>query len=84
MKELTLLTWLTQLGLSVVVPLAGWIFLALWLHREFALGDWSIWVGVALGLISAIDGFVRSLKSLSSLAKQKEDPQPPVSFNDHD
>ncbi len=84
MKELTLLTWLTQLGLSVVVPLAGWIFLALWLRREFALGDWSIWVGVALGLISAVDGFVRSLKALSSLAKQKEEPQPPVSFNDHD
>lgn len=84
MKELTLLTWLTQLGLSVAVPLAGWIFLALWLRRQFSWGDWTVWVGIAFGLIGAIDGLVRSLKALSSLIKRSDDPQPPVSFNDHD
>lgn len=83
MKEITLLTWLTQLGLSVAVPLAGWILLALWLRKQFALGDWMIWVGVLLGLIGAIDGLIRSLKALSALTK-RSDPQPPVSFNDHD
>lgn len=85
MKDITLLTWLTQLGLSVALPLAGWIFLALWLHNQFSIGTWVIWVGVILGLIGAADGLWRSLKALSRLVKGKEsDLPPPVSFNDHD
>ena len=32
MKTVSLLPWLTQLGLSVALPLAGFIFLALWLR----------------------------------------------------
>lgn len=84
MKEITLLTWLTQLGLSVAVPLAGWIFLALWLQKQFTLGDWVIGVGIVLGLIGAIDGLIRSLKALSGFTKRSDPSQPPVSFNDHD
>ena len=84
MKEITLLTWLTQLGLSVAVPLAGWIFLALWLRKQYALGDWVTWAGIALGLLGAIDGLIRSLKALSRLTKRSDPPQPPVAFNDHD
>lgn len=83
MKEISLLTWLTQLGLSVVIPLAGWIFLALWLRSQFVLGDWIVWTGIGFGVISAIDGMIRTLKALSSMEK-RNDPQMPVSFNDHD
>ena len=53
MKELTLLTWLTQLGLSVALPLAGFIFLALWLRSQFGWGDWVLWVGIVLGFWGA-------------------------------
>jgi hypothetical protein len=84
MKEITLLTWLTQLGLSVVVPLAGWILLALWLRNSQGWGQWVIWLGIVLGMISAINGLIRSLKTLSALAKRSDPPQTPVSFNDHD
>ena len=85
MKDLTLLVWLTQLGLSVALPLAGFILLALWLRNALSWGDWVLWVGIVLGLISAIDGLRISLKTLSQLAKnKKEDTPPPISFNDHD
>ena len=84
MKDIALLTWLTQLGFSVAVPLAGWIFLALWLRKQFAWGDWVVWVGIALGFICAIDGLIRSLRALSSLTKRNDPPQTPISFNDHD
>lgn len=84
MKEVTLLVWLTQLGLSVALPLAGFIFLALWLRGQFGWGNWVLWVGIALGLISAMDGLYRSLKSLSRLVRKNEDTPPPVSYNDHD
>lgn len=85
MKDVTLLTWLTQLGLSVALPLAGFIFLAVWLHNQFAWGEWVLWVGTALGLISALDGLRQSLKLLTRISKNKaDDTPPPVSYNDHD
>lgn len=85
MKDLSLLIWLTQLGLSVFSPLAGCVLLAVWLHNGCGWGEWVIWVGAALGLLLAIDGLRNSLKLMTRLSKNKKDPgPPPVSFNDHD
>lgn len=85
MKDLTLLVWLTQLGLSVALPLAGFILLALWLRDTCGWGDWVLWIGIGLGLIGSIDGLRISLKALSQLTKRrKKDTPPPLSFNDHD
>ena len=85
MKDLNLLVWLTQLGLSVVFPLVGFTLLALWLRDSCGWGGWVLWVGIGLGLIMAIDGFRVSLKALERLSRKKGDESlPPVSFNDHD
>ena len=40
MKNVTLLVWLTQLGLSVALPPAGFIFLAVWLRDSCGWGGW--------------------------------------------
>ncbi len=82
MKEMTLLVWLTQLGLSVALPLAGFVLLALWLHRQFNWGEWIIWVGALIGVISAVSGLYQNLKILSRITKEKKDT--PVSYNDHE
>lgn len=85
MKDLSLLVWLTQLGLSVAFPLAGFILLALWLQERFGWGTWTLWAGIILGIICAIDGFRNSLKAMAQLSKNKKEQEiPPVSFNDHD
>ena len=85
MKDLTLLAWITQLGLSVSLPLAGFILLALWLRDSCGWGGWVLWVGILLGFAGAIDGLRISLKALSQITKRKkEDTPPPLSFNDHD
>ena len=84
MKEMTMLVWLTQLGLSVAVPLGGFVWLAVWLRDCFGWGDWVIWVGLALGIYCAVDGLRVSLKSLSRLSRPKKKEDPPVAFNDHD
>lgn len=85
MKDLSLLTWLSQLGLSVALPLAGFIFLALWLRNQFGWGNWVVWVGIVLGLVAALDGLRYSLKHLSRMSKSKAgEDSPPVSYNDHD
>lgn len=84
MKDLNLIVWLTQLGLSVALPLAGFIFLALWLRNTFSLGNWILWAGIVIGIIAAIDGLLQSLKTLSRLSEKKESTPSPISFNDHD
>ena len=85
MKNVSMLVWLTQLGLSVAVPPVCFVLLAVWLRDSCGWGDWVLWVGIVLGLISAIDGLCLSLKALSQLTKnKKEDTSPPLSFNDHD
>lgn len=84
MKDLTLIVWLTQLGLSVAVPMAGFVLLAVWLRNSLGWGQWVIYVGIGLGLICAIDGLRTSLKALERLSRKKDEPPAPVSFNDHD
>ena len=84
MKDLTLLVWLTQLGLSTALPLAGFILLALWLRNSLGWGDWILWIGIVLGIITAIDGFRTSLKAMERISRRKRDDDPPVSFNNHD
>lgn len=83
MKDLKLLVWLTQLGFSVAVPLAGFVLLAVWLRDHLSWGNWVIWVGIVLGIVFAVDGLRHSLKLLSRLTESKEKTPPPVSFNDH-
>lgn len=85
MKNVTLLVWLTQLGLSVVVPPVCAIWLAVWLRNTYGWGQWVIWTGIALGVICAVDGLRVSLLAMERLSKNKEEKEPPsVSFNDHD
>lgn len=81
-----MLVWLTQLGVSAVVPLGGFTLLGLWLRAHFGLGIWVILCFSALGFICAVRGFCQSLKMMEQMDKngsRKKDP-PPVSFNDHE
>ena len=85
MKNLNLLVWLTQLGLSVAGPLAGFILLAVWLRQQFDLGIWVLILGLIFGISGAVDGFRVSMKAMEQMSKDKADKTepPPVSFNDH-
>lgn len=83
MKNTKLLIWLTQLGLSVAVPPAGFIALAVWLRDHCGWGGWVLWAGIALGIYSAVQGLHTSLKAMELMSKDKT-KDPPVSFNDHE
>lgn len=84
MKDLSLLVWLSQLGLSVAAPPALFILLAVWLHKTYHWGVWVIWVAIGLGVYCAINGFIHSLRTLERLSADKKQEKPSVSFNDHD
>ena len=70
MKNISLIVWFTQLGISVAVPLGGAIWLSVWLHQRFQFGVWVIVLGVIVGLYGAIDGLRTSLKAMERLAEQ--------------
>lgn len=84
MKDLNLLVWLTQLGISVAAPLGGFIWLGIWLRQRFDLGVWIVLVGVFLGVVCAVDGMRSSLKAMERMSQNKTEEPPPVSFNDHE
>ena len=84
MKDMKLLVWITQLGISVVVPLGGFLMGAVWLKNRFAWGNWVIIVGLVVGGICAAEGLMTSLKAMKRMAKKEKEETPPVSFNDHE
>ena len=84
MKNLSLLVWLSQLGLSVAAPLVGFILVGVWLYNRFDLGAWIILVGVVVGTICAVTGFRNALKTIDKMASDETKEKPPVSFNDHE
>lgn len=84
MKDVNLLIWLAQLGISVAAPLGGFIWLGIWLRQRFSLGIWVVLAGIIVGLVCAFDGLRVSLKAMERMSKQKNEEPPPVSFNDHE
>lgn len=82
-KDLPLFVFSTQLGLSVALPLGGFIFLGIWLRQRFDLGVWVVVAGTFLGIASAVKGLLVSLKAMERMAGDKQKEPPPVSFNDH-
>ena len=84
MKNISLLVWLSQLGISVAVPLTGFVLLGVWLHNQFALGAWVIVTCSVIGVLCAGIGLWNSLKKMERIARDETKEKPPVSFNNHD
>lgn len=82
-KVVSYLVWLTQLGLSVAVPLAGLVLLGVWLHNSRGWGAWVVIVGIVLGLLGGAGGLYNSMKTLNQMLKQDETP-PTQGYNNHD
>lgn len=82
MKNLSMIVWLSQLGLSVAVPPVITVWLAVWVKNQFSLGVWVIWIGVALGLYCAVTGLISSLRTMERMSRKEEKNTPPA-FNDH-
>ena len=85
MKDINLIIWLMQLGISVAAPPLGFILLAVWLHNTRGWGSWVVIVGIILGISSAVGGLCSSLYCLNNASEGKdEDKQNVTSYNEHD
>lgn len=85
MKYLSLLTWVTQLGFSILFPTCAFLLLANWLQNRYGLGAWITVVLGIIGLLTSItttQSCIRSmLKAANKITDKKEEP--PIAFNDH-
>jgi len=77
-----LLVFLSQLGLGVVLPLAGFIALGVWLRQWLGLGVWIVLVFTAVGAFMAVQGFISTLKTMNRMAKKPQDTA--LSYNEHE
>jgi len=84
MKEYRLLIWMTQLGLSTALPLASFTLLGVWLHQELGWGQWTVWAGLILGIICAVNGFRDSIRAMKRMTRDDKQSPPPVAYNQHD
>ena len=84
MKNISLLVWLSQLGLSVAVPLGGFVLLGVWFHNTFGWGNWVIVLCTVFGMLCSVVGFKNALNEMNRIAGKETKDKPPVSFNDHD
>ncbi len=82
-KVLRYLSWLTQLGFSVAIPLVGFILLGVWLRDSRGWGGWTVPVGIGLGLLGAVGGLYNSFKTLNRMLKQDEE-KPTLGYNRHE
>ena len=73
MSDWSMLIWLTQLGLSVVLPLAGMTGLAIWRCGKYQLGRWVVLIGILLGFVLAVSGFRNTLKQMEYMEKRRKD-----------
>lgn len=73
MSDWSMLIWLTQLGLSVALPLGGMTGLAIWLRNRYQLGRWVILIGILLGFILAVYGFRNTLKEMEYMEKRRKE-----------
>ena len=84
MRGYKLLVWLTQLGLSVALPMGGCVVLGVYLYTEKGWGLWALIAGIVLGLALGIDGLRTSLHSMNRMLGKPEKEPTSVNYNDHE
>ena len=84
MKYLSLILWVTQFGLSILVPPCLLLLLAVWLQNQYGLGMWIVAVLGILGLLIAVGTARANWRAMRKEAESTSGgKQPPLGFNDH-
>lgn len=82
MKTLSLILWVTQFGLSILLPPCLFLWLAAWLQQNHDFGLWTSFFGGVLGILISISTAKANWRAMRKEA-ESDTPPPPVSFNEH-
>ena len=70
---ITALSYISQLGLCVIISFAIWIGIATWLRIKFGLGNYVSVAGVLLGAGSGVMSFVNFCKQIKAQTSRKDE-----------
>lgn len=84
MKILSLLIWVTQFGVSVVVPPCFFLWLASWAQNTWGVGNWIYAVCGLLGLLVSWNVACRNLDMMQKEVRKSESNKKDKAFNDHE
>ena len=82
-KLLRAAVWLTQLGLSVLLPPVALLLLAVWLRARFGWGVWVLMVALLAGLLSSFCSAL-SFYRIVTRRQKRDKMQDPPGFNRHE
>lgn len=85
MKTLSLLLWVTQFGLSIMIPPCLLLLLAVWLQQKFGLGMWIVVVMGIFGILISIGTARANWRAMRNEAEEAAGSKaPPIGFNNHE
>ena len=65
------LTYLTQLGITVLAPIVLSVLVGVFLNRRFDVGEWVIVLLLGVGLVSGGCGFFRFVRAFINMEKRR-------------
>ena len=85
MKTLTMLLWVTQFGLSIMVPPCLLLLAAVWLQQRFG---WGMWIVAVMGILGVLISVGTARANWRAMRKEAENAvgskTPPIGFNNHE
>ena len=60
------LSYITQVGLTAVIPIFIWIYAAEFIREKLSLGSYVLIIGILLGIASAYVSLYKLFKAMSS------------------
>ncbi len=70
---LTALAMVTQFGITVITPILLCVLAALWLKNKFGLGDFTVVLGILIGVGAAVMSMMKMIKQMGDMTKEDDE-----------
>ena len=66
------LSYLTQVGLTAVIPIFIWIFIAEFIRKKLELGSFVLLIGIAFGIASSYASLYKLFQTMNTDSKNNK------------
>ncbi len=70
---ITALAMVTQFGITVITPVLLCTFAAVWLREKFGLGNFTVILGILIGIVSSVLSMKKMLKQMGEMSKKEDE-----------
>lgn len=71
-RALKNITYISQVGLSLITPIIICIMGARWIQNTFEFGNWIVLLGIFVGLLSGISSFISTMQLIIKEVEKEE------------